>query len=238
MRSILERVPKLVTAPVQHDLLMLSLNPSFPTNPDNGILGWYQEQGFNYPESFIFQTSGFQNGFDEQLAQRHANLHNEARTRYPRFFQRPNELANRLGYNYAHLDLFLALTSKLPRDAQLTRNHRFTDLNPNFWQHQLDIAFELCTQIRPRVIVAVYASAADIFRRYLITRLNANIPYFGNTEYSRLRSLSWKFPWSNQKTLILRCSDLAGSRRPMSDAAFNQMANVLTEIVQQHLNDG
>lgn len=230
MDGILERVPKFVINPVQSNLLFLSLNPSFPSRPRNELIHWYQEQGFAFPESFDWETSGFQNGFEPALAQSHAELHVAARNQYPRFFERMNILANHRNHPaYAHVDLFLPLTPRLPRIAISAANNRYDPENPNFWQKQLDIAYDLIAGYRPTSIVAVYASAADIFLRYFFSRFQQELQPFQQLEqgFRKVKRTYLQTEWQMDPVRFYRVCDLPNTHGNLPDLDFQLVCGLI-----------
>lgn len=212
-----ERVPKFVCPQPVGGILYLSLNPSFPTplpawilNQPFGNVGFFTADHFQWDEFVDFAPVGFHTW----KAEAHARIHELAKAHY-RWFRRLNQLAGFVRKNdYALVDLFLRLDAQLmnlPPAYRNAANWEYSE-NPNFIQRQLDFAFEQTIAARPKVIIAVYAAAADIFHRYFGTRFpNANLQPFvpvPGVNGLQITSLPAVAGWSDSAVPFLRCSAL------------------------------
>jgi hypothetical protein len=182
-----ERVPKFVRTPEEEhegNLVFLGLNPSFPNKLSEEAKQWISKNteiltllgmdALDYPNCFEWKRSGLGNGFNDQVAAAYAAIHHGARHFYgKKWFKRLNEVARRTGNaidTYGHVDLFLALNASFKRLAPEYHDrssYKCAGLEPkNFIQSQLDITYKLLFAHKPKHIVAVYRSAAEIFLEY------------------------------------------------------------------------
>ena len=133
-----------------------------------------QQQNW-YPLCFKWKQSKLKEHYCEQIASAYANIHHGARDYYGRkWFKWLNEIKDQARINsYGHVDLFLCLHASfkcLPPEYHDPINYKWAP-NPNFVQRQLALAYELLLEHRPKIIIAVYKSAADIFLRYYASLL-------------------------------------------------------------------
>ncbi len=177
-------VPKFVMSPKPENVVFLGLNPSLPKKLHSEAREWIsdptktqlldllemrQEQCW-YPKCFNWEQSNLNKAYFSEIASAYAEIHYGARDYYgKRWFRRLNEIAKKAEIkSYGHVDLFLCLNASfkcLPPEYHAPENHtRFS--KPNFVQSQLDLAYELLLKLQPKIVIAVYKSAAEIFLRY------------------------------------------------------------------------
>ncbi|MGV3757821.1 MAG: hypothetical protein ACO1QS_20765 [Verrucomicrobiota bacterium] len=179
-----ERIPKFVNCPRQeHEMVVLGVNPSFPEKPGPATEQFFRDNNIDWAEASDWIKSGLAENYDAHGCGLMAEVHRIAQVGYKdhkryRWFGEFDALAEKAGMKngYYHADVFLPLAegvSRLPGfygDFQKKSFHSQKDSRElAFVRSQVEICYELVKTCRPRVIVARYARAADVFLAYLLS---------------------------------------------------------------------
>jgi hypothetical protein len=170
--------------------------------------------------------------WSSEIASAYAKIHHGARD--PDFyglkwFKRLNEIKkNARIESYGHVDLFLCLHASfkcLPPEYHAGINHT-RSVKPNFVQSQLDLAYEHLLKFRPKIIIAVYKSAAEIFLRYHASILDCKRQCLNKGQLVEKFDLEF----DGRKITFITCSNLP-NHRLINEA--NEMAKIIVDEIRQ-----
>lgn len=165
-----------------------------------------QESNLTYPTDFIWSNSPLKDKFDAALACKYAQVHRLSRSHYS-WDDNLKEVAG--NDKYGHVDLFFAADTKfacLPEPYHDENN--YVSKIANFVQQQLDLSYEYLKGHKPKVIIAVYKRAAEIFLKYHNSRTNqTSVSLEKNKPFQKI-----DLNFDKLKMLLIVCNDLPGMR--------------------------
>ena len=237
-------IPKFVIEPGEQanvDVLFLTFNPARPKRVSRKFRDWMQNAGWgiDFRERFSWENSCLRLGYDQPEADLSAQIHHVARSFYPRFFRRLNDVAQAIGmqphlhlgvemYDYAHLDLYLWLDSSSQSiTSRIREDHRVAA----FGQAQKEITFELLQAWRPKTIICPYKIVrpdVECFCR----RLGA-APGFQQMPggFQKIQTAKVVLPWGPASIVV--CQNLLSARGAIG--VNPQQFPIVRDAVAQHV---
>jgi len=159
-RFLMPLVPLEIT---KRSLLFVGLNPSFKTEYVKNALSDIEDV-----EAYFAWSN--KDNFEPEVD---ARLTYKVKAEYP-YFRKFREIANVLGYEWDHCDLFFwRETNQKDFKPKILEKHSQTKLN-DFGKKQLSIAFTMIDEATPASIIIANAFASDLYLRERIQRISFN----------------------------------------------------------------
>jgi hypothetical protein len=188
-------VPKLIHNPIETDtLLFLGFNPSFPKKIPEEIKGeknveWHDircklfELGLlvegtkDYRQAFLWERFEKIKDVDQQKKAKElfADVHYKARRFYPKWFEKLNSVADRLGLEknkYGHLDLYLWADA----NSEIIEDRVKLFAGKSIIETQKQLAIRLIKIHKPRVIVCVYKNVWNALNEHFKSEIILSDP--------------------------------------------------------------
>lgn len=142
----------------QHALLFVGLNPSFS---EKGFIQLFQDTefaGLNPNEFYAWKN---RKNFDFEKAIKIEML---AREKYDRYFKPIKEIAQYVGLEWEHIDLFFErVTEQHQLNERIFEDRRGAVLT-EFAEEQLKLSLKLIEDVEAKIIVVINAGASKILR--------------------------------------------------------------------------
>lgn len=181
----------------QHALLFVGLNPSFS---EKGFIQLFQDTEFAGLNPIEFYAWKNRKNFDFEKAIKIEML---AREKYDRYFKPIKEIAQYVGLEWEHIDLFFErVTDQNHLNERIFKDRRRSVLT-EFAEEQLKLSLKLIEDVEPKVIVVINVEASKILQEkwkgwlwfdekigtYLVQLNGHRVPVFFSSMLSGQRAL-------------------------------------------------
>lgn len=190
----------IVYAPMFYDdfkqggLLFVGMNPSFSESGFRTILRGTEYEN-NDPSTFLKWKNISSN---LELIDDCINIENYSYKNYKSYFARPVEIANEVGLDWQHIDIFLYKETSQADFKKLIINNSVLN---DFARDQIGIFEEVLVSINPKCIVVSNAFGSELLRE----QINDDL------QWDESRGFHW-FTRNNKKIPIFFSSMLSGQR--------------------------